>query len=194
MTVGCDHLLNFGRQIDRVRSALRLLDFVQSDPRMFRPSQRKIFPQLFKSWIFFAAREIIITVDDFHKSLTAAKTMFDRSNSLRSRFVPPLEAARERFIARFPDHDGLRNVACHLVDYSLKPKDVDKNSFSGTHSQNGISLVNVTKVMASENIYNRTISYTAGGIFLKFDLVDDVAISLERITLDFAKSSGLEVF
>jgi hypothetical protein len=167
------------RHIAAVQHALALFHFAYNRSNT-EPTER---PML-HSWMLFGTREAAIIIDDFYRSLTAARSLLQKCKDLWVKIErDKLEEARRQFEQLYPEHLDLRNAACHQVDYSAKPHNFEKNSVSGAFNTGGIVVEENQSVMMSANISGNTVTYSGGGILLKLDMTPTVVENLERVRL-----------
>lgn len=147
-----DGLGALSRHIERITHALQLMDYCDANLVRLRSNVRDLREQrrcagidalrdrtfdervdeteesitLYSNWRRFAARDIVITIEDFYRSLTDAKSLVQRCPTLRARILKPLDEARTKFVEEYPMHLELRNAACHLVDYASKANRRDR--------------------------------------------------------------------
>jgi hypothetical protein len=143
-------------------------------------------------WKFIAARDIVITVDDFYDSMTSSNSLIKRCKAIRQRInIAAVDRAHNDFKNMYPDHGALRNAACHLVDYSSKPDRVKKNRAAGPVSVEVLGFKgqgNVAKIMITEALCERTITYTGDGAVLKMELTPLIVDNLARVVSDYFKA------
>jgi hypothetical protein len=176
------------KHIRRVKHGLALLNFSEFQTSQINNAQRQhpLIPKemedqldILIAWRFIAARDILITIDDFYRSLTAFRALLQRCKSLWTRFsYNDYELIRSDFELEYPDHLDIRDAACHEVDYSAKPHNIAKNATKEDVDIPGMMQVSAGSMLTS-NLCGREIVYSGNGRTLKLLLTDDILVKLD---------------
>lgn len=159
-------IYSFSRIIERIDNAIDLYEMARD-----RRIKGVIALHAQSTWTQTAIRDIVISIEDFFKLITDAKTLLDRCPTIRAVVsITEIDKARDRFQRLFPDHLDMRNAAAHIVDYSSRPER---------------TLKNADVIMATETVINGHAVYTGDGKTMALLLDKSITQNLIAVALQF---------
>jgi hypothetical protein len=208
------NLLELVGYVDRVAHALELVDFCEAreqdilrqfeEIRERREVARKNNNPLWlevgraeiarnmqigshNTWMHIAARDVAITIHDFHRSMAFAVRYAELCPSLRTPANNRAKnAAMKLFTEYFPQAKLIRHAAGHSTDFFGSPKDRDANSVKPPDTIPG--LIEGCSFAISGTIAERTVIYTGYGETMTFDLTLKTLERLADVTHAFFKA------
>lgn len=144
--------------IENFVSAINLFEFCR-DNISAKSSQHD-----FRNWQFIAARDGVMTIYHFGKSVTHLNDILNKIPSVsRNVDTKALRNARKDFSSYFQKIDEIRNAVAHEAEKYQNQDKFRTHSFSGSSSQHGIKISRSSNIMISNTISDRKFVVTYNG-------------------------------
>ena len=125
------------------------------------------------TWQHIVARDIAMTIHDFHRALSLALKPAENCPSLKAKInYSAVDSAMKLFTRYFPNAKEIRHAAGHPADWLATPKDRANNMVQPPEILPG--LVEGCAFGASCHIDGRTVIYTGDGKTMTIDLTTEM--------------------
>lgn len=141
-------------QLDGFNAALELFDYALAKTKTAK--RRRM--DMFRQWLFIAARDGAITVYNFQIALGAVIETVNTSQFLFDKVdKAALKAARKHFESAFPVARDMRHSVGHATDKARNVKQHLENGYSGVLNVPGLELDLVKDYLVVDHLEGRTL-------------------------------------
>jgi hypothetical protein len=153
--------------------------------REWRKATRHLWEN-YLNWKHLATRDGAMTIFHFAKTLIAAKAIFGKAPTLKSKIN--LDASKKSgrlFNTYFPDFETIRHTIAHTAELKESLEKRDNSAINSGFQQGGLTIAEGTNTLVSGVIGGRTFSSSIDGKMVSYDLSNETLAKLKEVQDQF---------